>query len=47
MSHNVGIAIGGTDEVDIVRVAVEIASLSLSVQKLFVLPVYIRHFELW
>ena len=47
MSHNVGIAIGGTGEVDIVRVAVEIASLSISVQKLFLLPVYRRHFELW
>ncbi len=47
MSHNVGIGTYGMGEVENVRVAVEIASLSLSIQKLFLLPVYSRHFELW
>ncbi len=46
MSYNVGIGTDGTGEVENVGVVVEIASLSLSVQKLFLLPVYRRHFEL-
>ena len=47
MSYNVGSATDGTGEVENVGVAVEIASLSLSIPKLFLLPVYSRHFELW
>ena len=47
MSDIVGVSTVGTGEVENVGVAVEIASLSLSIQKLFLLPVYSRHFELW